>query len=229
MAKIKSDAHLYLTATGTPAPVPINITSVTKAKPSVVTLAAALPAGAAVGDIIQLDGTGEPLLDGFAFRISVIDVTVPAAPKVTLQDFDGTRLTAAVAAKGTGTVFQKAGAGALLEVCMVTITVAGVPPDSIAMDDMCGSTTVLGSPKPPTFTFTGFVDKDSPGFKNLMQASLESPKTLRYMLVDYTVGGGYIFGPVEIGEITITAQTAQGLQFSGTGVFTEMPTYSWAL
>ena len=112
---------------------------------------------------------------------------------------------------------------------MVSITVAGVPPDSIQMDDMCGSDTVLGSPKPPTFTYTGFVDKDSLGFKNLMQASLESPKTERWMLVDYTVGGGYIFGPVEIGEVTVTAQTAQGLQFSGTGVFKEMPTYSWAL
>jgi hypothetical protein len=97
------------------------------------------------------------------------------------------------------------------------------------MDDMCGSTTVLGSPKPPTFTFTGFVDAESPGFRNLMQASLESPKTPRWMLIDYTTGGGYIFGPVEIAEVTITAQTAQGLQFSGSGVFTEMPTYSWAL
>jgi hypothetical protein len=188
-----------------------------------------MPALAADGDLAKFAGTGEVALDGKAFRIANLDVTTPAAPTFELLDFDGTKLTAAVGALGTVQIFQKAGDLALLEVCMVTITVAGVPPDAIQMDDMCGSTTVLGSPKPPTFTFTGFVDKDSPGFANLMQASLESPKTLRYMLVDYTVGGGYIFGPVEIGEITITAQTAQGLQFSGTGVFTEMPTYSWAL
>jgi hypothetical protein len=229
MAKIKSDAHLYLTETGDPAPTPIAITSITNTAAAVVTLAAALPAGAVNGDLIMFAGTGEPLLDGYAFRIANIDSTVPAAPTLELLDFDGTRLTAAVGAVGTGQIFQKAGDPALLEVCMVSITVAGVPPDSIQMDDMCGSETVLGSPKPPTFTFSGFVDKDQPGWKNLMQASLESPKTERWMLIDYTVGGGYIFGPVEIGEITITAQTAQGLQFSGTGVFKEMPTYSWAL
>ncbi|HXD04885.1 MAG TPA: hypothetical protein VN680_02470 [Burkholderiaceae bacterium] len=229
MAKIKSDAHLYLTETGDPAPSPVALASVTNADPALVTLAAAMPADAADGDIAKFAGTGQVLLDGKAFRIAALDTTTtPGSPTFELLDFDGTRLSAAVAA-GTVQIFQKAGDLALLEVCMVTITVAGVPPDAIQMDDMCGSTTVLGSPKPPTFTFTGFVDKDSPGFANLMQASLESPKTLRYMLVDYTVGGGYIFGPVEIGEITITAQTAQGLQFSGTGVFTEMPTYSWAL
>jgi hypothetical protein len=228
MAKIKSDAHLYLTETGDPAPTPVALTSVTNTDPAVVTLAAAMPADAANGDLVKFAGTGDVLLDGFAFRIANLDISVPAAPTFELLDFDGTRLTAAVAA-GTAQIFQKAGDLALLEVCMVTITVAGVPPDSIAMDDMCGSTTVLGSPKPPTFTFAGFVDKDSPGFKNLLQASLENPKTERWMLIDYTVGGGYIFGPVEIAEVTITAQTAQGLQFSGSGVFTAMPTYSWAL
>jgi len=228
MAKIKSDAHLYLTETGDVVPTPVAVTSITDADPAVVTLAGAVPVGTVDGDLIQFAGTGDPMLDGKAFRIAALDSTTPAAPTLELDDFDGTQLTAAVAT-GTAQFVTKEGSGALLEVCLVNITVAGVAPDSIAMDDMCGSTTVLGSPKPPTFTFSGFVDKQSPGFRNLMQASLESPKTPRWMLIDYTVGGGYIFGPVEIAEVTITAQTAQGLQFSGSGVFTEQPTYSWAL
>jgi hypothetical protein len=228
MAKIKSDAHLYLTGTGDPEPTPIAITGITNTKPAVATLAAAVPADTANGDMIVFADTGEPLLDGKAFRIQALDISVPAAPTLELYGLDGTKLTAAVAA-GTAQIWTKAGLTGLEEVCLVNITVAGVAPDSISMDDMCGSTTVLGSPKPPTFTFTGFVDAESPGFRNLMQASLESPKTPRWMLIDYTVGGGYIFGPVEIAEVTITAQTAQGLQFSGSGVFTEMPTYSWAL
>jgi hypothetical protein len=227
MAKIKSDAHLYLSPTGSIPPTPVPITGATNADPMVVTLDGAVPAGTAVGDMLVLDGTGNAALDGKAFRITAVDITDPDAPVVTV-DYDASALAAPLAA-GTAQVFTKAAAGALLEVCLVNITVAGVAPDSIEMDDMCGTSTVLGSPKPPTFTFSGFVDKDSPGFKNLVQASLESPKTERYMLIDYTVGGGYIFGPVEIGEITITAQTSQGLQFSGSGVFTEMPTYSWAL
>lgn len=227
MAKIKSDAHLWLTETGDPAPALVAVTSITNTKPAVVTLGAAV-ADAADGDMVVFSDTGEPLLDGKTFRIQALDVTTPAAPTFELYGLDGTKLTAAVAA-GMAQVFTKAGTGGLLEVCMVNITVAGVAPDQIQMDDMCGSQTVLGGPKPPTFTFSGFVDAESPGFRNMVQASLESPKQERWMLVDYTVGGGYIFGPVEIGEVTITAQTAQGLQFSGSGVFTEMPTYSWAL
>jgi len=88
---------------------------------------------------------------------------------------------------------------------------------------------VLGSTKPPTFSFSGFVNKAEPGFKNLVAASLEDPKQTHVVLIDYTDAGGYIIGPGQIGEITITAQTAQGLQYSGSGVFTEVPTYSWAL
>jgi len=230
MAKIKSDAHLWLTETGEAAAPAIGITSITKAKPCILTCSAALPAGVVVGDFVMISGTNEVLLNGKTFRIEALDITTPAAPKVTLYGFDGTKLNAAVGVVPSGAqFFQKAGTLALLEVCLVNLVVAGVAPDSIQMDDMCGSSTVLGSPKPPTFTYSGFVDAESPGYRNLVQASLESPKQLRYMLADYTVGGGYIFGPVEIGEITITAQTAQGLQFSGSGVYTSMPTYSWAL
>lgn len=230
MAKIKSDAHLYLTATENAAAPPgaVGVTSITAADPAVLTLAAAVPAGTANGDLVMLENTGQALLDGKAFRIAALNTTTPAAPTMELDDFDGTQLSGAVST-GTATVFNKTGAEALLEVCLVNITVAGVAPDSIQMDDMCDSATVLGSPKPPTFTFSGFVNKDSAGFKNLMVASIESPKQTRYALIDYTEAGGYIFGPVEIGEVTITAQTAQGLQFSGSGVFTEVPTYSWAL
>lgn len=229
MAKIKSDAHLYLSASGAADPAPVGITSITAADPAVVTLAAAVPAGTANDDIVMFEATGEPLLDGYAFRIAALDTSVAAAPTFELLDFDGTKLTAAVGAVGTATIFNKAGNAALLEACLVNITVAGVAPDSIQMDDMCDSTTVLGSPKPPTFTFSGFSNKEKEGYKNLWRASLEDPKQDRWLLIDYTNDGGYIFGKAQIGEMTVTAQTAQGLQFSGTGVFTEMPTFSWAL
>jgi hypothetical protein len=222
MAKIKSDAHLYLTPTGAAPPAPVVITTLTNTNPIVVT-PAAMPVGLANGDVVVIEGTGEPLLDGYAFRVLNL-----GAADFELDDFDGTRLTAAVAT-GTVTAYTKSGDGALLEACMATITVTGVPPDSIALDDMCDSTTVQGSPKPPTFTFNGFINKESAGLSNLFQASLEDPKQNRWLLIDYTEDGGYIFGPVQIGEMTVTAGVGQGLQFSGSGVFTEVPTYSWAL
>lgn len=224
MSKIKSAAQLYLTPTGVDPTVPAlakALTSVSKAAPALATAAAALPAGFVAGSFALLEGTGGPDLDGYAWRAENI-----AASAFALDDSDRTKAAAAT----TGGTYQPFVLGTdLIHACVAQVTVTGQAPDSISMDDMCGTATVLGDSKPPTFTFTGWVDKDSPGFKNIMQASLESPKQARYLLIDYGEPGGYIFGPVEIGEITITAATSAGLQFSGSGVFTEVPTYSWAL
>jgi len=225
MAKVRSNAHLYLTQTGDAAPLAEALTSVTKANPSVMTLATANPDMAA-GDFGLIEGTDDPHLDGKAFRFGAIG---GAGTTAELSDFDGEQM-AADATGGTVQIFDPVDEGdGLLEACMANITVNGQAPDSINLDDMCDQTTVLGAPKPPTFTFTGWVNQDSAGFKNLIQASLESPKTARYMLIDYGDDAGYIFGPVEIGEVSVTAGVNAGLQFTGTGVFKEVPTYSWAL
>jgi hypothetical protein len=182
------------------------------------------------GDLVSFASTGQANLDGKEYRVANWNA---GAKTFELSGFDGaTKLTAAVAAVGTAQFFHSsdvADAGSLLCACFATITVNGQAPDTLNLDDMCTATTVLGSPKPPTFSFTGWVDKDSPGFQNLIQASLENPKTLRYALFDFGTAGGYIFGPVEIGEVSVTAGVNAGLAFSGSGVFTEVPTYSWAL
>lgn len=217
--KVKSDAHLYLTETDATPPVPVAVTGISNANPAVVTPGAA---SAAVGDMVTFDGTGEPLLDGNTFRLTAVTGSTSFA-----IDFDGTQLSAAVAV-GTFTLYHK-GAGGLIEACLASVTVTGQDPDSIALDDMCSTATVLGDPKPPTFQFSGFTDKESAGFRNLVQASIESPKQERMLLIDYGPDAGYIFGPAEIGSISVAANVGQGLQFSGSGVFTEVPTYSWAL
>jgi len=223
MAKIKSNAHLWLSDVSAPTtPVSVNVTSITKATPPVVT-PASMPAGLANGDLVAFEATGVPFLDGHAHRIGAITATT-----FTLPDAETSDIPAAVST-GTFTTYQKAGADALLEACMAQITVAGQAPDSINLDDMCSTTTILGDNKPPTFTFSGFVDQDSPGFENLIEASIATPKPTVAVLIDFGAQGGYIAGPGQIGEMTVTAGVGQGLQFSGSGVFTEVPTYSWAL
>lgn len=222
--KVKSAAQLYLTNANfdpSDASHQIQIVSVTAADPAVATAAAVLPAAYVDGAIVLIDGTGQADLDGYAWRIDNVNA---GAKSFELVEADRTGLTAAAA--GSGQVF--AGAD-LVHACMANITVTGQAPDSINLDDMCSTSTVLGDPKPPTFTFTGFVDNESPGFKNLVRASNESPKLERWLLIDYGEPVGYVFGPAEIGELTITAAVGGGLQFSGSGVFTEVPTYSWAL
>jgi hypothetical protein len=223
MAKIKSNAHLWLSPFAAAAPASVAITSATKAKPVVVT-PATMPVGLASGDFVAVDGTGEVLLDGYTFRTANKTATT-----FELVDVDGTKLTAAVAAKGTVTPYLKAGTGAMLEACMAQITVTGQAPDSLNLDDMCSTQTILGDNKPPAFTFSGFVDKDSPGFSNLIEASLASPKPTVEILIDFGTTGGFIAGPGQIGEVSVTSGVGQGLGFSGAGIFTKVPTYSWAL
>jgi hypothetical protein len=223
MAKIKSNAHLYLSDVSVDGdPVPVALTSITKASPPVVT-PATMPLDLADGDLVTFSDTGDDYLDGEAFRIGGLTATT-----FTLPDSESSDLAAAVTT-GTFVAYYKAGDDAMLEACMATITVTGVAPSSINLDDMCGSTTVLGDANPPTFTFNGFVDQESPGFENLVEASIDVPKPTVAILIDYGPDGGYIAGPGQIGEITITAGVNAGLAVSGAGVFTDVPTYSWAL
>jgi hypothetical protein len=223
MAKVKSAAQLYLTPTGldpTDPALALTLTGISAAAPAVAVATAPLDAGFIEGTIALLRDTTAEDLDGYGWRASN-----PTGSSFALDDSDRTGDQAT-----TGGTYQPFIVGEdLIHACVAQVTVTGQAPDSISMDDMCGTSTVLGDAKPPTFTFTGWVDKESLGFRNLMQASLESPKQPRYLLIDYGEPAGYIFGPVEVGEITITAATSAGLQFSGSGVFTEVPTYSWAL
>jgi len=218
MSKIKSDAHIFLTVVGAADAAPVAITSWSTAGPVVVTATNTL----AEGDFARIAGSGSAAVDGYAWR-----VTNPTATDFELADADPALIGTPVA--GTFQPYTKVGTGAMLTACMASITVAGQEPDSIAMDDMCGSNTVLGDAKPPTLTFQGFSDAASEGYKNLWRASIADPKPTVWCLVDFTDAGGYIFGPVQVGAISITGATSQGLQFNGTGTFTEVPTYSWAL
>ena len=139
----------------------------------------------------------------------------------------------AVGAVGTAQVFEigeELATDDLLHACVATVTVAGQAPELdqsrryVRRAPRCSAHRSRRRSNSP-----GWVDNESLGFSNLVQASLESPKTERWLLIDYGTEGGYIFGPVEIGEMTITAGVNAGLAYSGSGMFTEMPTYSWAL
>lgn len=224
MAKIVSNAQMYVSEVdpGTP-PSALAVTGISKAKPPVVTMAA-VPVGLAAGDYVRFQDTGEAMLDDYAFKVSNVTAT-----GFFLPDVDGTKFVAAIT---TGTVQALTFAGGeadLLHVCLAAVTIAGQAPDSIALDDMCGSSTKLGSAKPATFTFSGLADAGSPGYRNVWRASLADPKPVVWVLFDFGPEGGYVMGPAQIGEMSKNAATNQGLQFSGSGVYTEQATYSWAL
>jgi hypothetical protein len=213
--KIVSDkTAIWLTDGALPAGVAI--TSVSVAAPPLVTV----PATAAFLDLdlAKPVGTGRVDLDGKYFQIDVVTGTT--------LELEGAAAGAAVGALGTLQVLQMD--STFKKACQSTVTLNGQDPDSVDLSDMCDSSTKLGDPKPPTVSFTGFVNSEDDGFKNLIRASLESPKTERVLLLLYP-DGEYVCGPAEIGAISVSAARGQGLSYSGTATFTEVPTYSWAL
>jgi len=214
MAKIVSDQTAIWLTDGT-LPTPVAVTSISTAAPPLVTVAAT--AGFADLDIVLPEGTGRVDLDGKYFQADVIDGTT--------LELEGAIAGAAVGAVGTiqvlqmDTTFKKA--------CESTVTLNGQDPDEVELSDMCDAMTKFGDPKPPTISFTGFVNSEDDGFKNIIRASLESPKTERVLMLLFP-DGEYIVGPAEIGSISVSAARGQGLSYSGTATFTEVPTYSWA-
>jgi len=220
MSKIKSDAHIYISEVGAVVPTPILVTAWETT--GVVKATASLAGLVTDGDAVYVSGSGSAYLDGKTWRVDNVTPT-----DLELPDADTTK--AGTPVGGQLTAYSKSGADALLSACFVNVAVAGQAPDSINMDDMCGTSTVLGDTKPPTFTFSGFSDKDNAGYLNLWAASLANPKPTVFIVIDFTAAGGYIAGHGQIGEMSVSAANNQGLQFSGAGVFTELPTYSWGL
>lgn len=214
MSKIVSDqTAIYLTAAALPAT--INIVAITTAAPPVVQVASTT--GMTDLDPVLVTGSGRADLDDKWWAADVIDGTHVA-------------LTGAVAGSAVGAVgtIRTLGLGEeLVKACESTVTLNGQDPDSVDLSDMCESTIKLGDPKPPTASFTGFVNSEEAGFKNLIRASLESPKIVRVMMILYP-DAEFVIGEAEIGAMSVSAARGQGLSYSGGATFTEVPTYSWA-
>lgn len=215
MAKIVSDKTAIWLTDGA-LPTGVAVTSISVASPPLVTIADT--SAYADLDFAKPVGTGRADLDGKYFQIDVKSGTT--------LDLERAVAGSAVGAVGTlqvlqmDTTFKKA--------CQSTVTLNGQDPDEVDLSDMCDAATKLGDPKPPTVSFTGFVNAADDGFKNMIRASLESPKTSRVLALIFP-DGEYIIGPAEIGSISVSAAKSQGLSYSGTATFTEVPTYSWAL
>ena len=216
MSKIVSDGTAIYMTDGGALPTPLAITSISTADPPVVTVAST--AGFDDLDPVLVEGTGRVDLDGKYFSANVINGTT--------FELTGAGAGAAVGAVGTVTPFVID--TDLIKACESTITLNGVEPDSVDLSDMCDAGTKLGDPKPPTLSFTGFVNKDEEGFRNIVRASLESPKAERVLMLLFP-DGERIIGGFEVGALSVSAARGQGLTYSGTGTFTEVPTYSWAL
>ena len=128
------------------APVANPITSITKAKPAVVTLVAA--GLVAVGDIVVPKGTGYKSLDDMPFRVSVA-----AAGVVTLEDSD---TTAELGAGTSGSLDEYH----LIELCVANFSTkepAGTTHDVTTMCDVARKT-LTGLPGLGSWSAAGYWD-----------------------------------------------------------------------
>lgn len=124
------------------------IASATKAKPCVITLAAAAVAPA-VGDAVVPHGTGWKSIDGQPFRVSVV-----AALVVTLEDSDTTREQAAISASGE--LWEPT----WLELCRSNFNANNPAGATIDVTTLCDNAhrIIGGLPAIGTWTAAGFYD-----------------------------------------------------------------------
>jgi len=226
MSKLVSDKTAIFLTDGT-LPTGVDVVSISNTTPAVVSVAsgALTTMELADGDQVLVQGTGEPRLDDKFFAVSAVGDT---ADSFTLNDTDLVDLAAPITV-GTVAPYNMSGSSPeFFKACESSVTLNGQEPDNVDLSDMCESEKKLGDAKPPTVSFTGFVNSEDEGFKNIIRASLESPKTPRVLSIVYP-DGEYVTGPAEIGAISVAAARGQGLTYSGTATYVKVPTYSWAL
>lgn len=130
-----------------------SITSATKAKPCVLSMAAA-PTGAVVGALVQVAGSGWRSLDNLVFEIEAVSGAGPTT--ITLHDSDTSDEETTLLTGATMSVVP------MSEACMATLTFnspAGAVVDVTTLCDQ-GRETVSGMPAISTWQATGFWDKD---------------------------------------------------------------------
>lgn len=153
MARITSQGTVIMIDDPATAPASADIASATKAKPCVVTLAAAAVAPA-VGDVIVPRDTGWKSLDGRPFKVSAVALLV-----ITLEDSDTTGEVDAIktSADDPPAVIEKP---AWLELCRSTFNLNAPAGATIDVTTLCDDAhrIVPGLPALGTWTAAGFYD-----------------------------------------------------------------------
>jgi hypothetical protein len=227
MGKFVADGtKIYIGRVGATAPTPVTITAIAKVPaaggaPDRVKVTAANTLS--VGDFALLKGTGAPEIEGKLLEVSVASAT----------EFEVDANPAAVTLGSTPTftpyTVGPTNASDLMLACMVNMNIQTADAPSVEMNDLCDSSSVLGTTPPPTFSFAAWVDPEKEGFKNLVRAALAAPKPELPIAIVFPKNNGFIAGVGQVGSISTGATTGQGVQITGSGTFTSMPAVSWVL
>lgn len=195
---------------------PVDVTSVSNAKPAVVTVDATDITSFANGDIVTISGTGSPALDGKSFMISQVGTPVDTFTLV------GSDNTSATGIATTGEVVEVA-ADDWLRFCLSNYEYAVAAADAIDVSTFCGTESLAGTPLPGDITIEGFIDYDIDAYKEWLIAVKDGQRRLLHVVLPNSIGD--ILEVITVTGITETLGVNEAASFKGTAVLNEWPTY----
>ena len=174
-AKSSEDLRIYM-SDGT-APAKLTPTTITKAKPAVMT-ATAPPGGWLVGAPVYMQGTGFPELDNHFFTVGN-----PVTNTVALVGSDTTASTATLATTGAeALVYDSA---ALTSLCLSSVTYNLETPGTVNVGTYCNPKATLPSTAgaPGTMTLAGYIDVQDSAYPAVYAATKDGQERLISILL----------------------------------------------
>lgn len=199
----------------------VAVTGATKGATTAIVAANTLVAG----NFVQINNSGWSSLEGKFAKVAA--TPVPTATGFTLEINTSAETTTFPATGATATLL---GANSWLEACVAGFDVSGGAADSIGVGTFCNSAAALaGAPGASTVALSGFVDLNSPGYMELVKASVDGlPRAFRFVMPQ-AADPGATAPPVMLFSGTVGAadssfQTGAAATFTATVTLAAKPT-----
>lgn len=194
----------------------VAITSLSNAKPAVATVAAADIVLFTKGQTVVMTGTGQPTIDGRAFRVGTVGATTFEVLGSDLRS-NGTAITA-----GTASPVR---AEDMLLFCLTSLEREVEAADPIDVSTMCGAEQLAGTSTPGTVSIEGFVNYDELAYLEFMKAVQDGIP--RAMTVDLPskAGSGQIVYMLTPSGFTETFEVNEAASFEGEAIVNANPVY----
>jgi hypothetical protein len=192
-------------------------TAITKAKPAVVTVAAAT--GLTKGDVVKLDTTGFKELDGKTFVIGTVDTT---ANTFELIGADTTASTGVLGANPKAHVYKAADQ---IKLCLSSIDFSTEQGGSVGVGTFCDPSASIATP-PATagsVTMAGYIDKADLGYGELLKAVEDGAS--RMLQIVLPQDQGYIVAPLALSSLGWTTPLEGAIGFTASGSLSSKPVH----
>jgi len=187
----------------------VNLTPTNISKANTVVVTVASTTGLFTGQIVKMTGTGFTELDGKTFVVGTVTPTT-----FELLGANTTGSSGVLSGTPVAAYFPDAQKECL---CLSAIDIAAGSTNTISVATFCDtSASVPGNPSPGTVTLSGYIDKDSTGYKELVAAELDGQP--RHMIVTVP-GNGYFMADIIIGSVSYTLPLEGSVGFSFSASF----------